>query len=322
MRRIKLWKLSAAFLLAGFLQSHGQVINLQPDCVVDGASIRLRDLLIPGSELPNQWGGRVIADAPPSGSVCVLSLSQIATVLHGYEDMGAMILRGHPEIRVTSRTQTVDFDALDCAIDAYLAGKPDWQGRRLRVCRDQIPVSKVITGALEVEIEGLFEQDGDRPLQAAMVLRVDGRRIPERGPLMVPLVELHPFWVVVHPLQRGDVIRQEDVEVQWVLIPEGGSRYYPESEPITGMEVRRNLQVGALPVLGSLAAPTYAKRGEMVRVTATRGGLVVTLRAKALSDGRRDERISCVNEASGRRMYVRLIGVHEAVLDDGGSIGS
>ncbi len=299
-----------------------QVINLLPACVVDGSSVRLRDVAQPSGELPTLWGDRVIAESPAPGVSRLLGLSDIAIALHAYPDMHSIVLRGHPEIKITSRAQALDFEALDRALAEYMIGRPEWTGRRFRVSRDAMPMVKTVSGTLHAEILSLAPSPSTGGMTAQMRLSIDGQQISEdAGGSTVPLIELRPYWAAVRPVLRGAVVSPEDVEEHWVALDDG-RRFYPATDSIVGMEVRRNLQSGQLFAMGTLAAPVYAKRGEIVRVTSKQGGLTVTLRARALSDGRRADRIACINERSGRRMYVRLVSMREAVLEDAEEVES
>ncbi|HAS83911.1 MAG TPA: flagella basal body P-ring formation protein FlgA [Verrucomicrobia bacterium] len=310
-------------LLSGAVGSvQSQVLDLQPTCMVDGGSVRLRDIAQPSGDLPTLWGDRVIAESPAPGISRSLRLADIATALHAYPDMHSIVLRGQTEIKITARAQALDFEALDRALADYMLGRPEWAGRRFRVTRDGMPPLKTVSGVLDVDIQSLTPSPSTGDMTAQMRLTINGQSISEDGgATTVPLTELRPYWASVRPILRGAVVSAADVEEHWVAIDDG-RRFYPAADSIIGMEARRNLQSGQLFAMGSLAAPVYAKRGEIVRVTSRQGGLTITLRARALSDGRRADRIACVNERSGRRMYVRLVSMREAVLDDMEEVGS
>ena len=57
-----------------------------------------------------------------------------------------------------------------------------------------------------------------------------------------------------------------------------------------------------------------AKRGEWVAINAIGRNLRITLRAKALANGRLGDRIMCVNERSNRQVLVELTGMGNGVL--------
>ncbi len=297
--------------------SQAQVVYMVSAATIDGSIIRLRDVVVQADALPEGWGGRVVGNAPQPGGGRTLGLGSIAAALHSYDDMHDVELRGQPEIRLTVRAKSVDADMLDRVIAEYLDQRPELGGRRLRVAREQLPVvqgGETITNAV---VMGIREDS-----QRVALIRLEGPdyRMPAEGVVEFPLNELQAYWMVVRPLLRGATLADGDIAEKWIPAEEG-ARYYPVSDRITGMEIRRNLQTGQLLQMGALADPVFVKRGEIVSVLFDQGGLSVTLRARALSDGRRAERIACVNERSGRRMYVRLVDVREAVYESEGTGG-
>ncbi len=304
------------FLLAGLTPACGLMLDVVPDLTVDGERVHLSDLVRNPGSLPDEWGRRVVVDAPVAGDQRSVRLSDIALSLNRFEDMQDVVLRGPVEIQVRSRAQAIEFEKLDQALDTYLGERTENDFPRYRVNRRDAVIRGLPFGTFDISVEGLVAGASDGGMIAHMRITPHEGKGEESSRLVaVQLVELHPFWAVARPVLRGSVLAPDDLKVEWV---ETGSttRYYPASEPVAGMEARRNFQTGQMLSVGSLAEPLYAKRGEMVRVVSNQGGLTVTLRARALVDGRRSERIACMNEQSGRRMHVRLIDIREAVLDE------
>jgi flagella basal body P-ring formation protein FlgA len=313
-------RLLAAGCFSACSLSFAQVVHVKPLATVEGAFVRLRDVAVNPDVLPEGWGDRVVAATPQPGGRSVIALGAIAASLHPHADMQKLELRGQPEIRLSIRPQAVNADMLNRALADFLESQADWDGRLLRVSADKLPVvpgGSNATNAVVVGIRTNAIADGSIAL-----IRLEGPdcTMPEEGWLAFPVTEMKPYWMVARPLLRGAVVTEGDMTEKWLPVEEG-ARYYPASESIVGMELRRNLQAGQFMHLGSLAAPVFVKRGEIVTVRFSQGGLTVSLRARALSDGRRAERIACVNERSGRRMYVRLVDVREALFESQGTEG-
>ncbi len=301
------------FLVVMALQAQAMVIQLAPSATVDGDGVRLGDLVVRGQQLPAGWAERKVAEVPSATTTWQLSLSDVARKLHGYTDMHHVVLRGSTGIQVKVRVEAFTYERLDAAIMDYLLAEDPETERRLQMCRrtgimPHLPAGKVWTPHV-VQLEAF----DDRYVAHMRFSSADGNSDDQES-VEIPVVEVMPFWKVARPLLRGATIREEDLATRW-LPPSEGARFYPANDSIAGMELRRNVQSGQMLSLGSLAEPIYARRGEVVRVQVQHGGMTVTLRARALTDGRRDERIPCLNESSGKRLYVRMISPREAILE-------
>ncbi len=306
--------LCVALWLSGSPIAQAQLLELEAHVTVSGPRVLLRDIVRKGIALPEGWGEREIADAPPPQETLSLSLSDVAAALNQYEDMRHAVLRGRQMIEITSRYRTVTLEQLQRTLDAYLQEHTEWEGRRFEVCADRLNLPHVAEGDLDISIIDLHEGPGHGRVWAEIDLLID-EQPSGTDYLRVDLNEIRPFWAATRPLSRGEILKSEHVEKRWIAANKA-DRYYPADHVVEGMELRRNVRTGQMLAAGMLAEPVYVRRGEVVRVVSQRGGLTVTLRARALADGRRDERILCVNERSGRRMHVRLISPREAVLDD------
>ena len=298
--------------LAPFVK--GQILEIKARASVVGARVVLEDLVRPGVTLPEGWGERDIADAPPPQEMRTLSLSEIAEALKPYEDMSRVVLRGRQVVELTSESQPVQVELVQHAVNEYVLNRAGWEDRRFEVDTARIKSFHVPKGALKVEVHSLKQDPEKEAFVADIGVRVAGSE-KEEVSMRVSLQELRPFWAVNRHMARGDMVSAGHLEKKW--IPEGdASRYYPVDNVVEGKELRRNLQAGDLIAQGMLREPMYVRRGEVVRVVFESGSLNVTLRARALADGRRGDNILCVNESSGQRMYVRIVRPREAVLDN------
>ena len=296
-------------------QAEAQLIELKEQATVSGADVLLRDVIRDPGTLPAEWRDRRVASAPNPRQTRQITLVDVAQSLNGYGDMNSVVLRGRSSIEITARHRSVELEDVQQAVDDYVFDEAEWDGRRFEVCEDQFRLPHIPDGDLAVYVVALREGREPGRAIAEVSLHVNGE--PHAGTSRVHLMELRPYWAASRPLQRGEVITFDSVTERWLPALEAG-RYFPGTHPVEGMELRRNVQAGQLFTSGMLAEPVFARRGEVIQVVSQRGPLTVTMRARALADGRRDESILCVNEQSGRRMHVRLVGPREAMLDDEG----
>ena len=303
----------AAFLVLLGLHVEAMVIHLAPSASVNGDGVRLGDVAVRGQALPPGWTERKVGNVPPSTTTWLITLSEVAQNLHRYTDMHDVVLRGNPEIKLSVRVTAFSLEQLDEAITKHLRDADPDSERRLQVCRRTVVLPQLPAGtSWTPEVQRLDVLDNG--FIAHVAFSSESGSSLEEGLVEIPVEEIFPFWHVSRPLLRGATLRDEDLGTRWMPASDG-RRYYPAETDITGMELRRNLHAGQMIALGSLAEPVFARRGEVIRVKFEYGGMTVTLRARALSDGRRDERIACLNESSGKRLYVRMISPREAVLE-------
>lgn len=314
----KIWVFGcfSVVLLIGPAVLRGQTLELRTSTIVEGPDVLLGDLLLAENDVPAGWLDRLIAEAPVPGQSKEVLLGDVARALHAYPDMHNVVLRGNPSIHVTVQVETLDTLQLESAIAAFAEQQDALSGQRFRVDSQVHTLPSVPSGdAWSPEILAI-DADHDGYFARLRFVSSDGSYTPETGSYRIALDELFPYWQVSHPVSRGESLTEGDLTTRWLPQKEA-TRFYPAEENIAGMEVRRNLRGGQMISQGSLAEPMFARRGEVVRVLLQRGGLSITLRARAMADGRRDERIPCLNERSGRRLYVRMVSPREAILEGG-----
>ncbi len=306
--------LAVLWLLAALSGACAQVLEIEPRATVSGPLVLLQDLVRQGTALPEGWGARSVADAPFPRETKALALIEVAQMMNGYDDMRNVILRGKPIIQVSVTHRSVDMERVQQAVDRYVKNHDEWKDRHFEVSSPPLELPHLPNGKLAITVVALRNKLETNQTVADIRVVVDGNLYGE-GPLSVDLIELLPYWAATRPMVRGETLTQDSIEKRWIAESDA-TRYYPAGHSVVGMELRRSVQSGKLLAVGMLAQPVYARRGEIVRVVSQRGGLTVSLRARALSDGRRDEHILCVNEQSGRRMQVRLVQPRGAILDD------
>jgi len=315
MIRIRMALLFAFGMVEGYASA--QMLKLQPTVNVSGSRVLLRDIVYASEALPEGWGEREVAEAPAPKKKLTLTLSEIATVLRSHEDMRNVVLRGPTSLQVTSLSQSLEADRIDEALNVYQERHTAEQNRRFRVQRDRVTLPPLPNGVMTVAVLALRENIDLGRMVAELDVRIDGEPVSGARGLTVPLIELRPYWATARPLLRSAILSDDDVVVRWF---ESGTsaRYCPASDSVTGMELRRSVPEERILTADMLAPPIYVRRGEMVRVVSEQKGITVTLRARALADGRRNEQIGCINERSGRKLYVRLVGPREALLQQPG----
>lgn len=121
--------------------------------------------------------------------------------------------------------------------------------------------------------------------------------------------------VSVRPLQRGEVLRADDLELAERDLASLRGGYYRVLDEVVGMKLKRSLGVG-LPLQQSmLALPIAVRRGDKVSIRAMGGGLDVRMQGEALESGARGETIRVRNLSSKRELEARVAGPGQVEVD-------
>jgi flagella basal body P-ring formation protein FlgA len=104
--------------------------------------------------------------------------------------------------------------------------------------------------------------------------------------LVKPVVETTEMVVVTRrALNRGDVIRDADVELQPIDPKTQRLQIATERHAVVGMELLYAINEGQTINLSQLRKPLLIKRGEVIRVRARAAGVQITTTARATEDG-------------------------------------
>lgn len=291
-----------------------KVLLVKPGVVVSGTTVTLADLAEDLSSLPVEWSKRVILDAPAPGKSQSLSLMTVASALQKYPDMAGVTLRGACRMMVRRGGIPLDPGRVRAAVDDYIANNTDWQVAKIRVDLAE-SVNRIIVGSTNSSVHAVgFEYN---PGTATHLFRIEMRE--EAGPVQRIAVPVRisaesRVWVAVHPIKQGSVIADDDVRAQSVTTDVGGRTTFPASDPIVGYEAERSILAGETISKTMVRQPVCTDKGSSVEVTAARGALQITLRARAMCKGRRGDQILCLNEGSKRQLLARLTAPGKAVL--------
>lgn len=292
---------------------YAQTIDIASSTSVNGASVRLRDIARNSLNLPPLWADRIISKAPPPNEEHSISLNAVAAALYKYPDMHSVVLRGERSLKIRAGERDIDDSFINKAANDYINNHPRWAGRQMNIEFEQPELPAMPEGTLAADVKGFRETSEPDHIVIAVNLMIDGALFTTID-LRARLKELNEFWSAATSLPRGHTITHNDIQRRSLPVDNAGNAV-PAEINIIGQELTRAVRTDQLLNESYLAPPVYAHRGETVQVISRRGGLTVSLRAKALSTGRQGENIVCLNEASERRITVKLVQPREAVLE-------
>ena len=307
-----LWTIGLFALIAA-CQLHGQVLETRAYFTVTGPEIQLSDLVVNPADIPAEWKARSLSAAPEPGASITYSLRTLAAGLASYKDMPDVWLKGPLHVTVLRDSTIAPPPPLTEAIETYVHAHAPWSGREIAVyCEPLKSAFNIPTGAV-IKILSCDLARGSDCYRFEVAADTPDRRTAQAS-VVARIAVLNKVWVLKHDMARGEVLGTDDLEI--ALPPQGrAGRYLDVAENIVGLELNRPVRSGQCLESNFLLPPLCARQGETLSVATDNGALSIVMRAKALASGRKNERVLCLNEASGRKLLVRLTGTREAMAE-------
>ena len=108
--------------------------------------------------------------------------------------------------------------------------------------------------------------------------------------------------VTKRALNRGEIIRDADIELQPIDPKAKNSQFPMQRQAVVGMEVLTPIREGQAIARAQLRKPLLVKRGEVIRVRARAAGVQVTTTGRATEDGALGD-IIMVQSLESREQY-------------------
>ncbi len=142
-------------------------------------------------------------------------------------------------------------------------------------------------------------------------LAIEGGKEPAHVTIDATVRIIPPVVVALHPLARGTVVREGDVELQHSAGSEkiGGATH--ALEDVIGHEVVRPVASGAVVSSDCLRPPLAVHRGEIVTVYAQSGAIRIRTNARSHDEGSVGELVAVESLLNRSTYYARVSGVRE-----------
>jgi len=311
MKRIQLI-LATLGLLLGFARAE-TMLYLKNTVEVSSKDVLLGDLLENSGSVPAAWVNRRVLAAPAAGEVSYQTLTTIAYGLGRFEDMKRVTLSGEPVIAISRRDRRMEKDEFNEPLVSYLEKTDPWKGNDLDVDVLSIPRNtRIPAGKTTYKIARIDQKTSKGYSVAHVMVIVDGEEIID-VPVGIEIHFLTEVWVAAQNLERGHILQEDDLRSEMHIV-DATISYVPSSEEVVGYELNRSQRLGSLLRRNMISKPLCAKRGDWVSINALGENLYVTLRGKAMANGRLGDRIMCVNERSHRQILVELTSSGSGVL--------
>jgi flagella basal body P-ring formation protein FlgA len=126
-----------------------------------------------------------------------------------------------------------------------------------------------------------------------------------------------PVVVALQPIGRGEPITAANVELRAVdhVPAASGRRVAVESvEELIGMEAQQALREGEVVFSDQVQPPVLVKRGDVITISATAGGIRVRTTARSREDGAHGDLVQIESLETRERFEARVVGVKEAAV--------
>lgn len=293
--------------LSAAAQMVPRVLQLRDMVQVESKDVTLGDLVASRESLPQGWASRVVMKSPTAGNVTYHALTSVAYALQQYQDMKNVTLQGEPVISIDRKDRRLEQEELDAPIKAYLKVTDPWKGRELNVKVLSLPRdTRIPAGKAEYRIKDIDQKTSNGYSLVYVTVSVDGEEVADVS-AGVEIQELTYVWVARQALPHGHILTQDDLRSEQRVV-DATEQFVSSGEDLVGYEVSRTLAAGSLMRRSAVRQPLCIRRGDWVAINAYGSALHITLRGKAMENGRLGERIMCVNERSQRKVLVELTG--------------
>lgn len=284
-------------------------IVFQAEVSLKGPQVLLGDIarIEPTGPAAEAAGRLPVAAAPAPGQSKEISAGLVIAGLRHRPETAEADWQGSPSILVRRAANRLTREQLQQIITEYL-----------REQRPQLPKAEIRFSALRAP-EELFLPPGDlswrvSPSQPGILgsnsftiaLFVDGEPSGQcvvRGRLEA-LAEVATATTILH---KGTALSEANLRLQQQDIS-GMHGSFSELEQLFGMQAARTITAGTAIEPTQVIAPALIREGEMVKIVARKGSLLLSAHGLARSDGRLGEKIQVKNISSNKMILCRVDG--------------
>jgi flagella basal body P-ring formation protein FlgA len=253
-------------------------------------------------------------NAPEPGKTTEFSITSIAYALQQYPDMNSVLLRGQMQMTIERKVQTLSLDAITKLIADYIDSSENFaELESLKISISENMETPQIFSVEQCKLTGFERLNETNEYSFTLSYPVDAETTNTMA-VKATIRQLRKAWVAKTPLNRGHILQAGDLALQPIQ-NETETNYLNADDPFAGMELSRSLRQNEPVNKNYLLEVICASKGDIVNIRASRGLLDITLKAKALTPGRKGDRIVCINEQSKKRINVTMVAPKEARLD-------
>jgi flagella basal body P-ring formation protein FlgA len=149
------------------------------------------------------------------------------------------------------------------------------------------------------ELEPFLRRGSKIDARTIVGVRCSGSK-PWKVYVPVDVIVTAPVLTAARTLPSGHLLAAEDLATDVRDVSRMISGYFSDPQDLSGLRLKHQLIAGRVLTPAMLEADRVVRRGQSVTLTATSGGIHITMAGEALMDGARNQRIRVENLSSGR----------------------
>ena len=287
-------------------------LTLREEAYVRGPSVRLGDVAVIHGDGAEALADIELGSAAMPGQSKHLNASIVtARIQSAGVDVSGIEVDGARQVRATTLHQEISPQALADSLAQFIEEEMPWDPKRTEV---DVPLPRqtviVPEGDLEINWRPTRRYDylGRGTFKGAVY--IDGRM--EDSLLMQVEIESYDnVLVAARDIPRGNPVSPNDVEVQRLPLSQVDLSALRAEHEAVGLIAKKTIFPGQVITERNVTPPTVVKRNQMVPVEVRSGGLKISTRARAMTDGRVGDMVICVSPESKEQFQgvVRADGV-------------
>lgn len=296
---VVIWALSSGARAQG-------VPTLKSEAIVQGDLVKIGDIL----DNAGSFAAIPIFRAPELGANGTIQTHRVIEALRS-QGMLVFDTKGLSEVLVTRASRSVSLNDLGRAVAEAAVKRYELSSAQdISVTFDNhmkaLNVEPNLTEAPRV-FNIVFDPNSNRfEALVDMPGSLHLRRNPVR--LTGTLVETVEVVTIARAINRGETIRESDLVVERVARAQVGSDALTRIELVANQAARKSLRTGQTVRAADLMKPQIVNRDDTVTIVFRTGGVVLTARGKAQSNGTEGEMISVLNPQSKRVIQATVTG--------------
>ena len=297
-----------AVIIIGSGAAGAEAALLRSTVAIDGDVIRLGDIFSGvGEQAP-----LIVAKAPPPGERIVIRSGQLAAIA---ENAG---LKWSSESRftrstITRRARVVLPEEIESRVVAALRKEGLAESWRIELGGADLTAKVALDEERPVRIANpRYSLVGKRFSAILEIPRSHGGA--ERRQVTGSLYQVARVPVVAGRVQRGDIVRDHDLE--YVSLPQSkiGRTVLLDRERIVGRQARRVLSPGKPVRASDIRPPVIVEKGTLGTILVQTSRMKITARRKALDDGAQGETVRVLNIRSRQTVEGTVAGRNRVSL--------
>lgn len=282
-------------------------IQLQDKTVVTDNTVLLGDVatISPEGDEAVQWAQHEVSRSPAPGEEKVIQSSSLIASLRNTEGAERLSWSG-PET-ITVKRQGIPFDkkALEQIIAEFLQQNLDkLPHAELRFTSQWVP-ENIVLPVGDIKYSVTPSKPGILGSSSFSILfKIDDKTVKTctiRGKLEA-MAEVATAAVTI---RKGSLITKDQVELIRQDISKLNSPY-TAIESVIGLQAKRTIRVGRAIETRVVEPPAVIRKGEVVKIVASRGPLQISANGIAVMDGRPGEFIRVKNLSSSKLVYCQV----------------